>query len=184
MPSSFGVRVSESRGLVFRVRSAVAELIGRTPGFRSVLGPLQKLTHLDPSVRHTLEREALGRRHEREKLDTAREKRTLSRVESREKASLEKTIKKAARQVREMDNKLRPEFYEAARDRVARDNTDMGEGDLRENFNDAAEFIEGADRAGEDDDDRAPSWKERAENIQRGHKPRRGKGYGYRRDDK
>jgi hypothetical protein len=49
-------------------------------------------------------------------------------------------------------------------------------------FNDAAEFAEGADRAGDDDDDRAPSWKERAENIRRGQSRRRGKGYGYRTD--
>ena len=136
------------------------------------------------AVRHTLEREALGRRHEREKLDTAREKRTLSRVETREKASLAKALKKTARQVREMDNKLRQEFFEAARDQVVRGSTDIDEGDLQENFNDVAEFVEGLDKAGEEGDDRAPSWKERAENIRHGHKPKRGKGYGYRRDDK
>ncbi len=166
------------------MRSAVAELIGRTPGFRSVLGPIQKLTHLDPKERHALEREALARRHEREKLDTAREKRTLSRVETREKASLAKALKKAARQARNMENTVQQEFYEAARDQGVRGRTDMDEGDLQENFNDAAEFVEGADRAGEDDDDRAPSWKKRAENLQRGQSRRRGKGYGYRRDDK
>ena len=125
----------------------------------------------------------LSRRHGREKLDIAREKRTLSRVESREKSSLEKVLKKAARQARKVDNKAKQEFYEAARDQVVRGSTDMDEGDLQENFNDAAEFVEGADRVGDDDDERAPSWKERAENIQRGLKPRRGKGYGYRRDD-
>ena len=54
--------------------------------------------------------------------------------------------------------------------------------DLPVTFNDSAEFAEGADRAGDDDDDRAPSWKERAGKTRRGLKPRRGKGYGFRRD--
>ncbi len=49
-------------------------------------------------------------------------------------------------------------------------------------FNDAAEFAEGAGGAGDDDDDRAPSWKQRAEETRRGLKPKRGRGYGYRRD--
>jgi hypothetical protein len=111
------------------------------------------------------------------------EKRTLSRVETREKASLSKALKKTARLARNMKNTVQQEFYEAARDHVVRENTDMGEGDLQESFNDAAEFVEGADRIGEDDDERTPSWKERAENIQRGRKPKRGKGYGYRRED-
>jgi len=49
--------------------------------------------------------------------------------------------------------------------------------ELSVTFNDAAEFAEGPDRAGEDDDDRSPSWKTRAEET------RRGKGYGYRRGE-
>lgn len=53
----------------------------------------------------------------------------------------------------------------------------------KQDFNDAAEFPEGADRVGEDDDDRAPNWKERAKNMHRGQSGRRGKGYGYRRDE-
>ena len=107
---------AESRGFVFRVRSAVADLIERAPGLRSVLGPLQKLAHLDPSVRHTLEREALTRRHSWGKLDIAREKRTPSRVEVREKVSLQKVLKKAARQARKVENKVGQEFYEVASD--------------------------------------------------------------------
>ena len=80
--------------------------------------------------------------------------------ETREKASLKKALTKAARQVKEMDNKLRQEFFEAARDPLVRENTDMDEGDLQKNFNDAAEFVEGLDKADEEGDDRAPSWKE------------------------
>lgn len=175
-------QMSESSGAMFRVRSAVAEFIGHTPGLRSVLGHIQKLTHLDPKERHALERDALVRRHAREKLDTARQKRMLARIETREKQVLGKALKRATRQARKMDNKATQDFAEAARDRVVRTKTDIDEGTLSEEFNDAAEFAEGTDRTGDDGDDRAPDWKERAENIQRGHKPRRGKGYGYRRD--
>lgn len=52
---------TESRGLLFRVRSAVADLLSRTPGLRSVLSHLQKMTHLDPKERHRLEDDALAR---------------------------------------------------------------------------------------------------------------------------
>ncbi|MEW5423919.1 hypothetical protein HNS03_18540 [Amorphus sp. 3PC139-8] len=43
-------------------------------------------------------------------------------------------------------------------------------------FNDAAEFVEGAGQAGSDDD-RAPTWKQRADEKARHHRPgqRRGK---------
>lgn len=60
--------------------------------------------------------------------------------------------------------------------------------ELTVRFNDAAEFVEGADRAGgDDDDDHAPSWKERAEdNARRQRRPRshrQRKGRGYRREE-
>ena len=57
-------------------------------------------------------------------------------------------------------------------------------------FNDAAEFIEGAESAGEDDgDDLAPDRELQAEQRTRSHRPKRGRkpsrgrGYGYRRKD-
>ena len=83
---------SESRGFLFRVRSAVADLIRRTPGLRSVLSHIQKMTHLDPKERHRLENEALARRHAREKRDIERRRRTLARLETRERQSLEKAV--------------------------------------------------------------------------------------------
>ena len=83
---------SESRGFLFRVRSAVADLIGRTPGLRSVLSHIQKMTHLDPKERHTLENEALARRHARERREIERRNRFLARVEKREQRSLERAL--------------------------------------------------------------------------------------------
>ena len=141
----------EASGLIFRMRSAVADLIGRTPGLRCVLGPIQKLTHLDPKERHTLESEALARRHAREKLDIERRKRLHARIETREKQALQKALHRKARQARKADNKERQDFYDAARDQGLWRKREFKEGDLTVDFNDAAEFVEGADRA---DDDR------------------------------
>jgi MobA/VirD2-like, nuclease domain len=196
---------SESRGLLFRVRIAVADLIGRTPALRSVLGHIQKLTHLDPAERHRLESEALVRRHDREKLDIERRKRMLTRVEKREWASFERThvreqrLREAARQERErekqrtaqartVDNKAMQDFHDAARDQGLWKHRVFKEGELRESFNNAAEFEEGADKAGGDDDGLAPSRNAGSDddggdddNSGPSRRRRRGKGYGYRR---
>jgi len=184
----------EASSLLFRMRSAVADLIGRTPGLRSVLGHIQKLTHLDPKERHRLESAALTRRHAREKLDIDRQKRLHARIETREKQALQKALRRKAPQAQKTHNKERQNFYDAARDQGLWRKKEFKEGDLTEDFNDAAEFVEGADRAEEaageaDDDDRAPDWKHRAdENAKNnrpkhGHKPKRPKGFGHRRDD-
>ena len=71
-----------------------------------MLSHIQKKTHLDPKERHALERDALIRRHEREKLDIKREKRMLSRVETRERQSLEKALRRSVQQARKVENKL------------------------------------------------------------------------------
>jgi hypothetical protein len=117
---------SESRGFLFRVRSAVADLIRRTPGLRSVLSHIQKKAHLDPKERHRLENEALAR-HAREKRDIERRRRTLDRLETRERHSLEKAVKpeqrlqeaarlereRTAGQARTVENKAMQGFFEA-----------------------------------------------------------------------
>lgn len=174
----------EAKGVVFKVRSAVADLMRQTPGLRSVLAPVQKLTGLDPKERHALERDALTRRHAREKLDIEREKRTLSRLERREQRAQEHKWQRELRKAKEMQAKVRQEFDKAAHDHIVRDKTDSDDGELSTNFNDTAEFVEGADRVdeGDDDDERKPNWKHRTEGVGRGRKPRGGKGYGYRRD--
>lgn len=182
----------ESKGILFRVRSAVADLIGRTPALRSVLGHIQKLTHLDPKERHRLEREALARRHGREKLDIERKKRALAKIEAREMRSLgmgrAQTMGKAQKVDPATRHKGRQDFFDAARDQGLWRKRPVRKNELTIGFNDAAEFVEGADRAGgDDDDDRAPSWKERAEeNVRRQRRPRSRrprKGRGYRRED-
>ena len=179
----------ESRRLLFRVRSAVTELIGRTPGLRSVLGPIQKLTHLDPQERHRLEREALARRHAREKLEIERRKRALGKIEAREAKAMELALLRLTRRAKAIEPevatsfKARQEFFEAARDQGLWRKRAFKEGDLTVDFNDAAEFAEGADRADDEGEDLSPDWKSRTEKVSRGHRPRRGKGKGYRDDD-
>lgn len=179
----------ESRGLLFRVRSAVADLIGRTPALRSVLGHIQKLTHLDPKERHRVERETLARRHTREKLGIERRKRALAKVEAREQRALGAGRAQTRDKAQQIDpakrHKGRQDFFEAARDQGLWRKRDPTDHELTARFNDAAEFVEGADRAGgDDDDDRAPRWKERAEdNARRQRRTQPRKSRGYRRDE-
>jgi hypothetical protein len=164
---------SERSGFLFRVRSAVADLIRRTPALRSVIGHIQKLTHLDPRERHQLESEALARRHAREKLDIERHRRMNAAIETRERQSLEKWMRKARRMqeaarlerertaehARKVDNEARQDFFDVARDLGLWKQKQFKEGELSERFNDAAEFVEGADQGGDDDDGYAPDWK-------------------------
>lgn len=182
----------ESKALLFRVRSAVADLIGRTPALRSILGHIQKLTHLDPKARHRLERETLARRHAREKIDIERKKRALAKIEAREQRALGRGRAQTRDQAQQIDpakrHKGRQDFFEAARDQGLWRKRDPKEYELTVRFNDAAEFVEGADRVGgDDDDDRALSWKERAENNARRQRrqrsPRPRKGRSYRREE-
>ena len=175
---------AERSGMLFRMRSAVAELMKRTPGLRSVLTHIQNKTGLDPRERHRLEDEALARRHAREKRDIARRKRMAVRLDTRERQSFEKSMRRAERmrktmhldQQRRASRTVKEEFLAAASDHGSWKKR-MKEGDLRRNFNDEAGFIEGAHRAG-DDDDGGPGWKHRAEEKARAHRPRRGRGYG------
>jgi hypothetical protein len=164
---------SESRRFLFRVRSAVADLIGRTPGLRSVLSHIQKKTHLDPKERHALENEALARRHAREKRDIERRRRTLARLEARETQSLEKAVRReqrlqeaarlererTAEQARTVENMAKQDFFDAARDQGLWKQTDIDEGELSRTFNDEAGFVQGPPDSGDDDDGLAPDWK-------------------------
>jgi hypothetical protein len=85
----------ESETWLYKFRRAVSEFIDRTPGLRSVLGPIQKLSGLDPADRHRLEREAIARRHGREQADIERKKRTMMRLENRERRSLLRRLTQA-----------------------------------------------------------------------------------------
>ncbi len=168
---------SEKRGFVFRVRSAVADLIERTPALRSVLGPIQKLTHLDPRERHALEKDALRRRHEREKLEIERRKRSLAAAEKREQESLTQALLQLARRQEGLRAAARQEFGEAAKVQGFWRKREFDSGELRQEFNALAGSTEGGEDDG-DEDARKPQWKKRTEQFER--KSRRPKGPGGR----
>ncbi len=181
-------QLRQSRGLLFRARRAVADLIEKTPGLRSVLGPIQKLAHLDPTQRQSAERDALARRHEREKLDIERKRRMAARLATREHQAMERRMKRAELKTEGLGQHPRQDFFEAARDRRVKTSTDMPDGKLAEQFNDAGEFAEGLEeaRAADLEDENTKSWKQRAEGRQRGRKQRSRRtprGRGLRRDD-
>lgn len=112
--SLHAAQLGEGKGLAFRVRSAVADLIARTPGLRSVLGPIQKRTNLDPREKQTLEWKALAQRHERERLDLEREKALLTQVEVREQLSLARWATRTAVHGRRLGDQLKADFTNAA----------------------------------------------------------------------
>jgi hypothetical protein len=189
---------SEAEGILFRVRSAVADLLGRAPGLRSVLGHIQKMTHLDPRERHRLENEALARRHAREKLEIERRKRFQSRIEKREALSREKALRREQRlaqearlerdrtveQSRTADNKARQDFYDAAKDDGLWKHREFEDGELSESFNDAAEFSQGGDNSDDDGESYVPDWADTDDDgDDDGPKFRRDRGYSYKRDD-
>lgn len=164
---------SEKRGFLFRVRSAVADLIERTPALRSVLGPIQKLTHLDPRERHALEKNALRRRHAREKLESVRRARSLAAAEKREQESLTEALARLARRQGEEQARLRQEFYGAAQDQKLWRARAYDEGDVTQEFNELSGAA-GGDQDDGEDDARKPQWKKRTEGLQRKPGSRRG----------
>lgn len=190
-------QLRESKGMFFRARRAVTDLIGKTPGLRSVLGPIQKFTHLDPAERHRKENEALKRRHEREKKDATRHKRMAARLETRERQALDKRLKRAVLKAQSPDHLLRQEFAAAAQDVRKLQDTDLPKGIVAEQFNDAGEYAEGRDEAlaaaaedaRDDEAHQARSWKQRTEELdeaderRRARRGKRGRGTGYQRDD-
>ncbi|TXL75143.1 relaxase [Vineibacter terrae] len=196
-------QLAESKGFLFRIRSTVADLIGRVPGLRSVLGPLQNLTHLDPKERHRLEDEALSRRHARERQSIERRKGKLALVEKREQQSrakalrleqrLEGKIRLTAEQsahisketLAQAEHKAMQDFYDAARDQGLWQQRVFEEGELRQTFNDAAGIDATPPNSG-DGDSHTPDPHDDPDDDGDDDDPkmrrRRGKGYGYRRD--
>ncbi|MCB2095811.1 MAG: hypothetical protein H6901_02180 [Rhodobacteraceae bacterium] len=175
-------QLRESSGLLFRARSAVAALIGRTPGLRSVLCPLQAMTGLDPKVRHEKERVALLGRHFREKEDIERNKRMLMRVEVRERQALERKMMMVRRRLAANNDMLTDEFSGAAQalagpqDHVERTKAPV-ELRLSEQFNDAGEFAEGMKEVLREDHFGERGEKPPEERQRRARKPRRRRGH-------
>ena len=88
---------AESRRMLFRLRSAVAGLIEKSPALRSVLGSVQRMSGLDPARKQALEQAALARRHAREKRGIKRRHVALDKVELREQRSLARKARRARR---------------------------------------------------------------------------------------
>jgi len=174
---------AESKGILFRVRAGVADLLSRSPGLRSVLLHLQRFTHLDPRERHRLENEALARRHARELRDIERQKRFLSRIETRERLSRERALRRAMEEGRKsaqaetLDTSGELEEGNEWRRRLSE------RGDLTRMFNDESDFEEGDD-SGDDGDGLEPGEDPGpGDDGEDGNTPKfqRRKGRGYRR---
>jgi hypothetical protein len=173
---------TESESLMFRLRHAVAAFIDRTPGLRSVLGPIQKVAGLDPADRHVLEREALARRHARERKDIERRQRFLARVEARERRAMERRLAKAEAQ----DRALAMEAMRIAREeerRQAEENRwaplrtrPFEDGELSFTFNEEAADPNSPAESG-DDGDGGPGHNDDGPDTPT-HRRRRRRGYG------
>jgi hypothetical protein len=87
---------AEASGMLFRMRSKVADLVVGTPALQSVLGHIVGRAALDPRERHKLENAALERRHEREKIALDGRKKALDKIDRRERRALESDLKREA----------------------------------------------------------------------------------------
>lgn len=180
---------TESGGILFRARTAVANLVAKTPGLRSVLAPISRVSGIDPCLRHVMDREAVARRHQREKAALEGKKRALARQEMRERAGLRRTVSRefapqlarewSRQQAQHLKNQAKQEFFDAARDDKLWQRRNFKRGDMQVEFNDAAEFVEDMDRGGDEEDARAPkkSWSSSSRGKSLGRRTRKGRGY-------
>lgn len=181
---------AESGGLLFRMRARVADLISERPALRSVLGHITEKAGLDPRDRHRLEQQALARRHARERVALAGRKRSIEKIEKRERASLERDLKRdALRRMMELERK-REEARRAplSGETMRTDPRLLEEYAFQDEFNHEAagdhHYDDDGDHGGDDDGGhkKKRSWKQRAKD--KGIKQGRGRGgYGYRRGD-
>ncbi len=184
---------AESGGLLFRMRARVADLISERPALRSVLGHITEKAGLDPRDRHRLEQQALARRHARERVALAGRKRSIEKIEKRERASLERDLKREMLQRMVRQEQLRAaakaeglDTREAA-DILRTDPRLLEERAFQDEFNHEAlgdDHYDDDDHGGDDDDGhkKKRSWKQRAKD--KGLKQGRGRGgFGYRRGD-
>lgn len=171
--------------MVFRMRSHVANLISGSPALHSVLGHISERTGLDPRERQRLENEALERRHEREKIVIAGQKKALDKIDRRERVSLERDLKREGLMER---TKKKEKVAAEDKDEVRVQRTDprlLDEGALGQEFNAEAQVSQGdsaddGDGDGDDGGDLRKSWKQRAEEM--GQRRGRGRGFKMERD--
>jgi hypothetical protein len=88
------VVVSAAGRLIYRVRDAVARLLSRMPGLRSVLAHITGDPELGLARRHELEEQALAGRHAGERAMLEREKRSMAAVEAREERALAQALRR------------------------------------------------------------------------------------------
>lgn len=160
---------AESQGLLFKVRTGVADLIRSTPSLRSVLEPLQKRAGLDPRQRHQAQSKALNARHDRERADFARQERFLGKIEVREKQALEKATAKADRIARGLAGQSKRDFSAAAGGEAH----ETASGD--EGQSPTADLPDTDESLGA-----KTSWADRAERLRGGVQHDRGKGQGFK----
>lgn len=150
----------------------VVELIERVPGLRAVLAPILKNPAINPAQRHAQSRDALHRRHEREKALSDRRLEVLGKLEARELASLRTSLTRKMRN----DERRRAKDEKPRNDQSVARNIETPAPNLSAD----AAAKDGAAQSGTD------SWKQRQKRLEadRGTGQRRGPpGYKLKRDD-
>jgi hypothetical protein len=155
---------SESGKPFARAAGAIFGLFDRVPGLRSVIAPLRRNPKINPSERHRIEREALERRHQRERFMLDRCYRALDRVDARERRSLETTIR---RKIKAAEN-LRFDAGQARHDQIEVNKLDITV---------PADTMKAPPRGKKQDTEGA--WKKRKQQLGEplGQKPSRPRGY-------
>lgn len=151
----------------------VAALIQRTPGLRSVLAPILRSPAINPAVRHAQTREALRRRHEREKALVQRRLDILAKLEKRERSSLRTA---ATRRLR-AEERRRARQAPQRDDQILANTQDMAAPTLPA---DAAAKVQAGQQTGPE------NWKQRQERLAQSRgavQKRKAPGYKIKRDD-
>ena len=159
---------AESKRAFTAAAMLVFSLIERMPGLRSVLAPILRNPNLNPMERHARSRDALSRRHAREKRLCERRKDFLRQLEGREMRSLRADLTRKLR----VEERLRVQRAAERSDQFVANKKDITEPTLGA---DAARAKSGKD-----------AWKQRQDKLSQQHgvkQTRRPPGYRYKRDD-
>jgi hypothetical protein len=146
----------------------VFALIERVPALRSVLAPILRNPALNPAERHARSREALSRRHARERGFAERRKDFLRQLEARELRSLRADLTRRLR----VEERLRAQKSAERYDQFVANTRDITEPTLG---SDAARAKTGKE-----------AWRQRQDKLSQDHgakQTRRPPGYRYRRDE-
>lgn len=146
----------------------VFALLERIPALRSVLAPILRNPNLNPNERQGRSREALSRRHAREKTLAERRKDFLRQLEARELRSLRADLTRRLR----VEGRLRAQKSAERSDQFVANKKEITEPTL------GAEAARA--RSGKD------AWRQRQEKLEQEHgvrKTRGAPGYRYKRDD-